>query len=116
MNLVKNEKIKALLFNRWKELGLRVADVIQDANERGQKIHASSMSKYRSSAKKETISQEQLLWLCTRWGVFVSFNIGEPLITGKDGKEITGAKAKYEVKPYSEKRCLALLEKIYGKK
>jgi len=105
MDLVKNQKIKKLLFDRWKELGLRAADIISDASERGMKIRPASMSRYKNGVAKETISADQLLWLCTRYGIFVSFNIGEPV-----------GPVKYEVKPYDEAKCLSILANIYGKK
>ncbi len=77
MNLVSNEKIKKLLFDRWKELDLSVAEVIQDAAERKVKICPTRLSRYKNG-KKLGISEDQLLFLCTLYGIFITFNIGKP--------------------------------------
>lgn len=105
MNLVQNQTIKNALFNRWKELELRAADVIKDAEERGMKITSQRLSRYKTGKGKEAISQSQLLWLCTRWGVFVTFNIGEPVIDNSG--------VRYVIKPYDEAKCLKLLNKLH---
>jgi len=108
MNIVKNPKIRELLYSRWKDLGMKVSDVIKDANERGIKVNAARMSRYKNANHKECISPEQLLWLCTRWGIFINLNIGEPVLEK--------GKLSYKVLPYNEEKCLKKLELLYGKK
>jgi hypothetical protein len=105
MNLVQNPEIKRLLLDRWKELDIRVSDVIKDAEERGMKLCPVRMSRYKTGNHKAGISESQLIWLATRYGIFITFNIGEPMIV--DGK------LKYDVKPYNELRCLLMLNKIF---
>lgn len=104
MNLVTNPKIKAELFKRWEELSLKPADVIKDAQERGMNITAPRLSRYKSGKSKEMITDNQLIWLCTRYGIFISYNVGEPVIEN--------GKVKYVIKPYDEAKCLKILEQL----
>lgn len=106
MNIVTNPKIKKALFDRWEHLGLRVSHVIQDANERGMKITAGRMSRYKTGSSKEMISATQLLWLCTRYGIFININIGKP--------KVINGKLEYVIPPYNELECLDKLKKVFG--
>jgi hypothetical protein len=106
MNIVTHPKLKEELFKRWKDLGIKVADVIKDAEERGMKISSPRMSRYKTGTSKEAISPRQLLWLSIRWGIPVSINIGNPVI--EKGTVV------YKVLPYDEAKCLAMLKRTFG--
>jgi len=104
MNLVNNPKIKTLLFERWKELDLKVAEIVNDAAERHMKICPTRLSRYKNG-KKLGISEDQLLWLCTRYGIYIHFKIGKPVLV--EGK------VKYEITPYNELEALTMLKKLF---
>jgi hypothetical protein len=97
------------LQTRWKQLELTSADIIRDANERGVKITKTSLSAYRKHQKNMT--QEQIIFLCLRYGVPVLLTVGQPVIIEN---KITG----YEIPKYNEVECLERLKKyehIYKK-
>lgn len=110
MDIVKNSKsIHAALLKRWEQLELSAADIIRDADERGVKITKSNMSSYRKNQKNMT--QEQIIFLCLRYGVPVLLTVGNPVIIQN---KITG----YEIPKYDEVECLKRLKKyehIYKK-
>ena len=105
MILGKNPVLRKELLKRWKDLGLKPADIIRDARERGVKLYASQMSRYMKGEKGCPCEQD-LLWLAWRWGVRVQMVVGRAVV--KEGK-IT-----FEVPPYNEEECLASIKKLFG--
>lgn len=117
MNLVSHPEIHEHLTNRWKELDLTNADIIRDAEERGMLITPACISKYRNAIKrnkkgeiksanfKGSLSLAQLIWVCTRYGVFVNINIGT--LTIQEGKPV------FKVLPYNESDALKRLKRIF---
>ena len=78
--------------------------LIKDANERGMKITSSRLSKYLKG-ESGGITEEQILWVATRLGVFINVGYGKPVI-------ING-KLSYEITPYSEDECINRLKIIF---
>lgn len=64
-----NTKIKARLVTRFSELKLRNKDVCADAKEKGFNIQESALSRYLNNPYpiKGGLTQEQIIWLCTRY-------------------------------------------------
>jgi len=116
MSVIKeNKEIKEALLKRLKELypsnigfGFKNSMVVKDAEERGVKIAAEQISRYFSpKQQKNTLSEEQIIWLCFRYGITIRINIGEPVV--RDGKLY------FEVPKFDELKALQDLKRIYGK-
>lgn len=73
-----NRDIREMLFNRITELGLTLAAVERDAKEMGRKIYASRISAYFMNTDKvpakDGLKQEDIIWLCDRYGIKVKVN------------------------------------------
>lgn len=110
MDIVKNSKsIHAALLKRWEKLGLTSAAVIKDAAERGMTITKSGLSAYKKHSKQ--LTQEQIIFLCLRYGIPVLLTVGNPVIVNN---EVKG----YKIPEYNELECLKKLDKykhIYKK-
>lgn len=116
MSVIKESKeINSALLKRLKELypsnigfGFKNAVVVKDAAERGVKIDAGQLSRYFSPKRqKNTLSEEQIIWLCFRYGIFIRVTVGEPVV--REGKLY------YEVPRFDEARALNNLKLLYGK-
>ena len=110
MNIVQHPKIHKELLKRWKALGLKGATISRDAQERGMDINEARISSYKNmftgkKGKKTTLTSTQLLWLSTRYGIFIHINIGEPVMTEK--------KVEYKVLPYDELKALRALKRVF---
>lgn len=117
MNLINNKQIKKALQDRWKELDLtKMSAVVKDALERSSsmKITNDRMSKwlsdYKFNGKAAGLTEIQILWLCTRYSIPVSLNIGVPSLD--DGK------LKFVIPPHNELEALKNLKIMFpdGKK
>ena len=106
---VKNTQIKKALKSRWEELSLKNRDIINDANERYPqlKITPDRLSKWLNNKDKSLLSETQIIYLCIRWHVPISLNIGEPTI--KDGK------LEYVIPNYNELSALEKLKIVFPK-
>lgn len=82
-------EIRSLLEQRFTELELSSVDIVEDAHKFKQtSICKANLSRYRNSGNtKGTLSQEDIIWLCTRYGVKV---------------DVVSAK----IEPYNETICL----------
>jgi len=90
-----NLEIRQMLRDRFKELELSFIDISNDACSLGQNIPISMLSRYMKRGNtKGTLSQEDIMWLCYRYGI--SFSI------------------KPEILPYNAKKCIESL-KMYFK-
>jgi len=115
MSIVKDSvKIKQALLKRLQEIypsdkgqGYIGAKVIQDATERNFKITAGCLSRYfAGKTTKSILSEEQIIWLCIRYGIPVQLVVGR--ITNYDGK------IGIEIPKYNESESLKLLKQIFN--
>ena len=83
MNLTKNTILREAIIGRLKELGMSYSELLKDAAERGMKIAPARMSKYVKN-KYGGMTEEQLLWVATRLGIYINLNLGK--ITMEGGK------------------------------
>ncbi len=105
--IVKSSKsIQKKLEERFKELKLKYTDISKEATRLGQKISVPSLSKYFSNSEKNNLSEENIIFLCYRYGIFVTLHLGEI-------KVMPGGKIAMLVPPYNEQRCLTVLNKIF---
>lgn len=111
-----NQELKAELINRWLQLDVystagtqqRHKEIVDDAADRApwMKITSDRLSKWLNGESK-FLSDKQVLWLATRYGIDVDTYIGMPVV--KKG-EIT-----FEVQPYNELECLRKVKKKFPK-
>lgn len=112
-----NEELRSVLIARLKDVQPRYPDkkqtevhqaaVCKDAADLGFKITPQQLNKYiKHGYGTYSLKEDQILWLCVRYGIDISLRIGTPKI---EGKEI-----KYKIQPYSEKECLRRLKVIFG--
>jgi hypothetical protein len=118
MIIANNQKIKEALIARWKQLDVysendgraSYKEIVRDAMERApeMKITGDRLSKYLSGyvwdGKIAGLTDDQCLWLATRWGVFVKLTVGEPVIKGNQ--------IEYRIPVYDEHRCLEELKVV----
>lgn len=116
MNLTNDGQLRKMIVDRMGEVfnsPNRTANLkfsgkqgafIKDAASRGVIISNSRLSKYLNGLKGG-ITEDQILWVATRLGIFVNVGYGKPvLINGK---------LSYEVGDYNESECLARLARIF---
>lgn len=107
MNLTKNTTLRTEILKRIKELEYTYSFIIKDAAERGMDIKPERLSKY-VKGKSGGITEEQLLWIATRLGIFINVNLGTPVF--EDGKLL------YKIMPYNELNCLKAINRIFPPK
>lgn len=116
MSIIKDSpKLKEELLKRLKELypsnigfGFKNNLIIKDAKERGIKIAAEQLSRYFSDKpQKNTLSEEQIIWLSFRYGITIQLAIGVPVV--KDNGVV------FEVPKFDEAKALHILNILYGK-
>jgi hypothetical protein len=115
MSIVKDSsKIKQALLKRLQEVypsdkgqGYVGAKVIQDASERNFKITAGCLSRYfAGKTNKSILSEEQIIWLCVRYGLPVQLIVGRVVINDN--------KIGIEIPRYNESESLKLLKQIFN--
>lgn len=81
--------------------------ICKDAKERGFNITPQQLNKYLNHGHATySLKEDQILWLCVRYGIDISLRVGEPKVEGKS--------IKYKIRPYSESECLKRLKDIFG--
>ncbi len=106
MNLVNHLKLREEVLERMNKLDFTASFLCTDAAERGMVIKPDRFSKY-VKGKKGGLTDEQLLWVATRLGIYVNIHLGKPKIV-KD-------KIEWIISPYQEQECLNRLKIIFGK-
>lgn len=111
-----NEDLRQVLLNRLRDVQpkyvsnrveINQAAICRDAAARGFSITLPQLSKYiKHGYKNYSLKENQIIWLCVRYGIDISLRIGVPKI---ENKEI-----KYKIRPYSEKECLNNLKAVFG--
>lgn len=99
----KTDKIRRLLKVRFEELNLTLTDIVKDAKDRGKTLSIASLSKYLRKSDINNLSEESIIWLCFRYGVFIQLKIHAPETEGSNLKLF----------PYNEKLCLKLLNEVF---
>ena len=99
-SIIKESRIiREVLLKRIKELDLTWLDIERDAQLNGFKVANSSLSKYFSASKSNNLSEEAIVWLCTRYGIPISVFVGIASVKA-DGKVAV------KFAPYNETTCL----------
>lgn len=106
MNLTKNTFLKTKIQERLKELEYTQSFLINDASERGMMIKPERLSRYLNS-KSGGITEDQLIWVATRLGIFINLNFGKLIL--EEGK------ATFIIGRYNEGEVLAKLKLLFPK-
>ncbi len=102
-----SNRIRTLLKDRLAELDIKPSQVIEDAKERKMPFTAASLSKYLNHGNiASTLSEENIVWLCLRYGIPINLFIGKPVM--KDNK------INFIVPKYNEEECLNNLKKVFN--
>lgn len=102
-----SSRIRELLTERVKVLGLSHTQIAEEAQKFGMKnINHSSLSRYFNNIPVNALSEESIIFLCWRYGIQVMLMVGKPVLKGN--------KLGFEVPPYDEKACLANTKKLFG--
>lgn len=101
-----SERIRAQLIKRWDELKLTRNNVHLDATLKGATFTMASLSKYVNHGNiKNSLSEEAIIWLCTRYGISIKLLVGKPTLNG--------TKLTMVEEPYNEQKCLENLKLIF---
>lgn len=104
-NIIKdNEDLHAALVKRiFADLELTQDAVIKDAQARGYIISNSQLSKYLNHHKEiHSLTEKDIIWLCYRYGVDLTLNIGAPISV-----------TKWKVVAYSEEKAINKLKLMF---
>jgi hypothetical protein len=101
-----SSRIHGFILKRIEELKLKPADIIKDAADLGMKIESASLSKYMKHGNcKGGLSEENIIWLCIRYGIEINLMVGTPVI---DNNKLT-----LDLPPYNEEKALAKLKVLF---
>jgi hypothetical protein len=105
---LKEELLKRLIELYPKGKRFNNAEVIKDAEERSFKLASGAMSRYFSDKpQKNTLSDEQILWLALRYGIPVQLAIGVPVVNGD--------KVDFIAPRFDELKSLKMLKQVFEK-
>lgn len=106
--IVKNSnRIRIVLKKRFEELGLNNSQIIKDARIRGRGITDASLGRFINHGNtKSTMSQEDVIWLCIRYGIEIQLLVGSP--------KVYEGKIKLVIPPYNEANCLKYIERFFN--
>lgn len=105
-----NPKLREAIVNRIEELGLSQQKIIADAAERGYKLPVDMLSRYLHSGDvRGSLREDQIVWLATRYGVYIQLKIGKPVVQ-------ESGKVNYEVSKYNEEEALRILNQLFPTK
>lgn len=89
-----HNEIREILYKRITERNLLWKEVVADAKALGWQLHLSQLSRYFKAANQQSLSQEDILWLCKRYGVDITIQI--------------------TIKRYDDKKQIAAIKRYYS--
>lgn len=109
-----NDSVKRSILKRIADLGLTNSAIIKDAATLGREIGAAQLSRYLSSASGQTpnsLTQETIVWICTRYCIPITVAIGNQLmVEAKDGTNAF----KLKMPPYDEAQGRKNIRERFG--
>jgi len=100
-------KIRKCLKDRFVELKLTAKQVVDDAKDKDMVFTNASLSKYMKHGNvNSALSEENIIWLCVRYGIPINVLIGKPVVSGK--------KIEFIVPSYNEQECINNLKRIFN--
>ena len=107
-SIIQNDEVLRIgLKDRFKELKLTLHNVSDDAKKYDVNINIFSLSKYLTKSNKSNLTEDIIVWLSYRYGIYVNLLIGMPKIV--DGR------LKMNIAAYNEEQCLKFLNIKYPK-
>ena len=100
-----SEIIRTSLQKRIKELNLSLTAISLDAKKRNYKISIHSLSRFFGQSDKNNLSEDNIIWLCYRYGIFVTLHVGS--VKYENNKIIM------KIPPYNEGKCLNILNILF---
>lgn len=102
-----SKTVHKVLVKRLEETGKTQAEICEEANELKCKITVSQLCNYikNHGEKKYSLTETQLIWLCTRYGIELNLHVGKPHLIGDE--------IAYKVGEYNEGACLEKIKKIF---
>lgn len=105
-----NEKLRKAIVARVDELKLTHQQIIDDAAKLGYKLPMDMLNRYlKHGDVRATLREDQIIWLATRYGVYIQLKIGKPVIQ-------ESGKVSYEVSDYNEKEAIKILNQLFPRK
>ena len=94
-NIIKDsEKIRVLLRKKFNNLNLSYNVVCETAKENGQYVSPDKLSKYFNKDERGGLTEENIIWLCYRYGIMVFVEVKE-------------------MNPFDENKCLEIVKKLF---
>lgn len=100
-----SSKIKEALKKRFSELGMTYTQIAEEAETWGVKVKVETLSRYFNGQHRSSLTEEGIVFLCYRWGIPISLNVGFP--------DMEDGKFKTKIPPYNEKECLRITKKLW---
>jgi hypothetical protein len=102
-----SDKIRKAIIDRITELKLSQQQIILDASQRGYKLPMDMLSRYINHGDmRGSLREEQIVWLATRYGIYLSLKVGKMIIDEDNRPE-------YKVTPYDEEEAVSALKKLF---
>ncbi len=101
-------ELRKAIKDRFNEQKLTLQAISDDAALYGVNINIYSLSKYLNNSKIANLTEEVVIWIAFRWGIYVNVLIGNP--------QIKNDRLSSVILPYDEERCLRFLKHKYGDK
>jgi hypothetical protein len=100
-------KIRTALQLRFKELNVTAKSVVEDAKSKNMIFTNASLSKYLNHGNiHSSLSEENIIWLCLRYGIPINLYIGKPTMKNN--------KVEFLIPLYNEQECITNLNKIFN--
>ena len=99
-------ELRKAIKDRFAELDITLQAISDDAALYDININIGSLSKYLTNSKVANLTEEVIVWIAFRWGIYVNVIVGNPQIKNDRLNSI--------IIPYDEDRCLRFLKHKYG--
>lgn len=98
--------IQTHLRTRFEELGLSYTQIGLEAQRFGiSNVNAQTLSRYFSGKQQGKLSEESIIYLCYRYGIPVTLNVGVPVV--RDGKIV------HVIPKYNEQECIEKIKALF---
>lgn len=103
-----SDLIRSCIKNRMEEIKLSLSNLSRDAKKRGVNISIQSLSKYLKKSEANNLTEEQIVWICTRYLIPITLVVGKA--------ELTEGILNFKLEPYSEDKAIKMLVDRYGER
>lgn len=110
-SIIKDSSIlrKALKQRLIEELKMDLAEIVDDAKDKGASFTKSSLSKHLNHGNiPGSLSEENIVWLSIRWGIPIQLQVGKLVFVNKGKRGVRNV-----IPPYNEEKSLEMLNQIF---